>query len=232
MAYRYVKVTHDLAARLEDYNYLLDKVAGIMAEGARQTIRGSALRFAQQAAKHSAPDAGRATIRKENLSRSSRSLIDLTDTNTWQSYGTQHYFRKKRYFDKTPYGVYNGRQRKWRWFSARAEADIRMLIPARGAGRYGWLQTLPVLGESVKAVVPASSKYAGLAGKFTAQGKIGTTAIEETEHRLTITVTNATSAYTNDYPLEYAAAKALSLVNMGLKKMVKRIEQDMEGVPF
>ena len=228
----YVKVTHDLAARLEDYNYLLDKVAGIMAEGARQTIRGSALRFAQQAAKYSAPDAGLATIRKENLSRSSRSLIDLTDPNDWKGRQEQHYFRKKRYFDKTPYGVYNGRQRKWRWFSARAEADIRMMIPARGAGRYGWLQAVPVLGGQVKPAVPASSKYAGLAGKFTAQGKIGTTAIEETEHRLTITVTNATTAYSNDYPLEYAAAKALSLVNMGLKKMVKRIEQDMEGVPF
>lgn len=228
----HVKVTHDLAARLEDYNYLLDKVAGIMAEGARQTIRGSALRFAQQAAKHSAPDAGRAVIRKENLARSRRSMVNLLDPNDWKSRETQHYFRIKRYVNQTPYGVFNGRRNRWNWYGSLQEAQDRMLIPARGAGRYGWLQALPVLGESVKAVVPASSRYAGLAGKFTAQGKIGATTITETEHRLEITISNATSAYTNDYPLEYAAAKALSLVNMGLKKMVKRIEQDMEGVPF
>ena len=228
----YVKVTHDLANRLEDYNYLLDKVAAIMEDGARQTIRGSAVRFARQAAKYSPPDAGRQTIRKENLARSSRSMVNLLDPNDWKSRETQHYFRIKRYVNKTPYGVFNGRRNRWNWYGSLQEAQDRMLIPARGAGRYGWLQALPVLGESVKAVVPASSKYAGLAGKFTSQGKIGTTAIEETEHRLTITVTNATTAYSNDYPLEYAAAKALSLVNMGLKKMVKRIEQDMEGVPF
>ena len=51
MAYRYVKIAHDFKNRMEDYNYLLDKVAAIMADGARQTIRGSAVRFARQAAK-------------------------------------------------------------------------------------------------------------------------------------------------------------------------------------
>lgn len=228
----YVKVTHDLAARLEDYNFLLDKVAAIMEDGARKTIRGSALRFAQQAAKHSPPDAGRAVIRKENLARSSRAMVNLLDPNDWKSREMIHYFRIKRYVNKTPYGVFNGRRKRWNWYGSLQEAQDRMLIPARGAGRYGWLQALPVLGESVKPVVPASSKYAGLAGKFTAQGKIGTTAIEETEHRLTITVTNATTAYSNDYPLQYASAKAVNLVNLGLKKMLKQIEKDMEAVPF
>ena len=228
----YVKVTHDLAARLEDYNYLLDKVAAIMEDGARKTIRGSAVRFARTAAKYSPPDAGRQTIRKENLARSSRSMVNLLDPNDWKSRETQHYFRIKRYVNKTPYGVFNGRRKRWNWYGSLQEAQDRMLIPARGAGRYGWLQALPVLGESVKAVVPASSKYAGLAGKFTAQGTIGTTTIVETEHRLEITVTNATTAYSNDYPLQYASAKAMNLVNLGLKKMLKQLGKDMEAVPF
>ena len=228
----YVKVTHDLANRLEDYNYLLDKVAAIMADGARKTIRGSAVRFARTAAKYSPPDAGRQTIREVNLFRSPRAIVNLLDPNDWESRKTQHYFRIKRYVEKTPYGVYNGYQQRWNWYATLQEAQGHLLIPTRGSGRYGWLQALPVLGESVKAVVPASSRYAGLAGKFTAQGKIGTTTIVETEHRLEITIRNETTAYTNDYPLEYAAAKALSLVNMGLKKMVRRTEQDMEGVPF
>ena len=30
MAYRYVKITHDLENRLEDYNFFLDKVAAII----------------------------------------------------------------------------------------------------------------------------------------------------------------------------------------------------------
>ena len=228
----YVKVTHDLANRLEDYNFLLDKVAAIMEDGARKAIRGSAVRFAQQAAKYSAPDAGRAVIRKENLARSSRAMVNLLDPADWKSREMIHYFRIKRYVNKTPYGVFNGRRNRWNWYGSLQEAQDRMLIPARGAGRYGWLQALPVLGESVKAVVPASSKYSGLAGKFTAQGKIGTTAITETEHRLEITVRNATTAYSNDYPLQYASAKAVNLVNLGLKKLVKQLERDMEAVPF
>ena len=232
MAYRYVKIAHNFEERLEDYNYLLDKVAAIMEDGARQTIRGSAVRFARTAAKYSPPDVGLQTIRKENLSRSPRSMVNLLDPNDWKSRETQHYFRVKRYVNKTPYGVFSGRRMRWNWYATLQEAQDRLLIPARGAGRYGWLQALPVLGESVKPVVPASSKYAGLAGKFTAQGKIGTTTIVETEHRLEITVRNYTSAYTNGYPEVYAIAKAANLVNLGLKKLVKQLERDMEAVPF
>lgn len=234
MAYEYVKITHDLDRRMAEYSTTLDLIAVMLGDGAKQTIRGSAQRFAVTAAKWTPPDAGKAKISKDKLSRTGN-IKSLNDPNFWQDVQTIRYFRVKKYHDETPWGIKDYATGRWRWYKTYDEAKANNLIPTRGAVRYGWLQALPVLGVTPKLPVPASFKYAKLAPKFLAQGKIGRTTVEETPDRLVITIENNScvpSGRQSEYVTEYAAAKALSLVNLGLKHQLKRLVKDMEEAPF
>lgn len=226
-----MKITSDLDRRWEDYNYYLDKISRIMTDDSRQIIAGTAARFAREASRFSPPKKaiGKRTIPRVLLRRPE--AINLKKAADWEPRKTIHYFRIKRYRDKTPYGVKI--HDKWHWTSDPKEFRDKQEICNRGVIRYGWLQALPVLGESVKPVVPPSWRFAFLAGKFLAQGKIGTTSVRDAGG-YQVEVVNSARASKGPFPLQYAAARALSLVNLGLKHQIKRLEQHMEKVevPF
>ena len=221
----YIKISYDWLNRLDDYNMLLDRVADIMKDGARQTVIGSAIRFARQAARYTPPAVGCEKIPADLIKRIR--FRDLEDPATWDRYGRMHFARVERFGHKTPYGI-KGRG-KWEWFADRESLERRKTIWGRGSARYGWLQALPALGADVPAIVPG--RLAFMAPKLLAQGQNGRTWFKESDTRTEVVIEHD-SYYCKGEPIEYAAARALSLVNHGLKQQLKRLEKDLEEVPF
>jgi len=223
----YIKISYDWLNRLDDYNMLLDRVADIMKDGARQTVIGSAIRFARTAARYTPPAVGAARIPADLIKRGKHQQRNLEDDETWNHYGSQHWARLERYHHKTPFGLKRP-GRKWEWYASAAELDKHEIIWGRGSARYGWLQALPVLGAEVPAIVPG--RLAFMAPKLIAYHN-GMTTISETTNRIEVLIQHD-SYYCKGEPIEYAAARALSLVNHGLKQQLKRLEKDLEEVPF
>lgn len=228
MARPYIKISYDWLNRMDDYNMLLDRVADIMKDGARQTVIGSAIRFARTAARYTPPAVGAARIPADLCKRGKHQQRNLEDDETWNHYGSQHWARVERYGNKTPFGLKRP-GRKWEWYASADELKKNEIIWGRGSARYGWLQALPVLGAEVPAIVPG--RLAFMAPKLLAQGKNGRTWFNESDTRTEVVIEHD-SYYCKHEPIEYAAARALSLVNHGLKQQLKRLEKDLEEVPF
>lgn len=183
--------------RTDELQKLLARYAELAGKAIPELLTGTAIRFARAAFRASRPAAGSVTIPNDKLYRHVTEFSDGRARVRWRT-----------------------RKGSWkRFFRSPEEVGTFRAIMNRGAAKYGWAGALVDLGQPLPRIVPASFPFAGKAPELAAKLSHGVPATPSSPF--------AEVRNSGDYVSQEAMNAGLRLVNSGLARSIKKLEEDM-----